>query len=204
MLLSTAHLCARNVPASGRHYNAGKEMQVKSAKEILDFWFSDRVRPLWFNSTPEFDLELREQFMPTFQAASQGELDGWQTSPEGALALIIIFDQFPLNMFRRQPESFSTEAVARAVSEAAIAKGFDQHLADEQKAFLYLPFMHSEDLRDQDKSVELFTKAGLIENLKYAEHHRELIRRFKRFPHRNEILGREEIEYLNSKEAFHG
>lgn len=175
---------------------------------VLEFWFSDRVRPLWFNATPAFDRELVERFLPTYQAAAAGALGEWENTPDGALALVIALDQYPLNMFRGQPQSFATEAAARGVARRALVKGFDRVLADERKAFVYLPFMHSEDLRDQDLSVDLYEKAGLADSLKWAKHHRELIRRFGRFPHRNAILGRtstpEEIAYLESEEAFHG
>jgi uncharacterized protein (DUF924 family) len=175
---------------------------------ILDFWYSDRVSKLWFNSTPGFDQELREKFLDVYEQAARGDLDEWQQTASGALALAIILDQFPLNMFRGQPKSFATEAKARAIARNAIERGLDAQLPKEQLAFLYMPLMHSEDPADQDKSVELFEKAGLDKNLRFARHHRELIRRFGRFPHRNAILGREstaeEIEYLNSKEAFTG
>jgi uncharacterized protein (DUF924 family) len=137
-----------------------------------------------------------------------GDLDSWQNTPEGALALVIVLDQFPLNMFRGKPESFSTESQSREVARKAIAKGWDEKLEISSLAFLYMPFMHSENLEDQDRSVYLFEAAGLIDNLRFAKHHRELIRRFGRFPHRNAILGREsseeELEYLASREAFHG
>jgi uncharacterized protein (DUF924 family) len=181
---------------------------VGSAHELLEFWFSDRVRPLWFNSTPDFDRELTEGFLDTYRAAAAGALATWQDTSEGALALVIALDQFPLNMFRRQPQGYATGAEARRVADAAIARGFDRELTGEQKAFLYLPYMHSEDPSDQERSVELFETAGLKENLKFARHHRELIRRFGRFPHRNAVLGREstpaEMVYLNSEEAFLG
>jgi uncharacterized protein (DUF924 family) len=180
----------------------------KEIKELLSFWFSEPVKKLWFNSTPEFDAELKKKYLHFVERAKRGELDGWVSDAHGALALVIILDQFPLNIFRQQALSFATEGKARQVADLATKKGLDQLLSSEQKAFLYLPFMHSEDLADQDKSVELFEKAGLTENLRYAKHHRELIRRFGRFPHRNRILGREssaeEIAYLNSKEAFLG
>ncbi|MEE4377995.1 MAG: DUF924 family protein [Candidatus Competibacteraceae bacterium] len=181
-----------------------------SAEDVLGFWFSERVKPLWFNATPTFDQELAERFLTVYRAAAAGALLDWEETPEGALALVVILDQFPLNLFRNQPESFATEAESRHVAERAIAHGFDNTLRDEQKTFLYMPFMHSEDLADQDRSVALYEQAGsgLGENLKFAHHHREIVRRFGRFPHRNSILGRdstpEEIAYLNSKEAFLG
>ena len=178
------------------------------ARELIDFWFSPRVEKLWFNSTPAFDQELRDRYADTYVAACRGECDVWQTSPLGALALVIVFDQLPLNIFRGQPQSFASEARARAVAEKAIANGFDTRLRDAQKAFLYLPYMHSENLADQDRSIELFTEAGLESNLRFARHHREIVRRFGRFPHRNAILGRqstaEELTWLASKEAFKG
>ena len=177
-------------------------------QDVLAFWFSESVKPLWFRSTPEFDNELRERFLDTWEAASAGRLAHWKDSAEGALALVIVLDQFPLNMFRGKAESFSTEAQAREVATEALAKGWDKTLDGAHLAFLFMPFMHSENIDDQDRAVALFTAAGLEDNLRFARHHRELIRRFGRFPHRNAILGRtssdEELAYLASKEAFHG
>ena len=182
-------------------------MEIK-AEELVAFWFSERVRPLWFQSTPAFDSELTERFLPVWRAAHEGALSDWEASAEGALALVICLDQFPLNMFRGRATSFSTEAAAREVAERAIERGFDQSLDGPQKAFLYMPFMHSEKLADQDRSVALFKAAGLSENLSFAVHHREIIRRFGRFPHRNAILGREdtaqERAWLASGEAYRG
>lgn len=181
---------------------------IATAETILEFWFSDQVRPLWFNATAAFDQALTEQFQATWQAAAAGALEFWVDTPSGALALVIVLDQFPLNMFRGRPESFATEAQARTVARQAIDRGLDQALADSQKAFLYLPFMHSEDLADQDYCVALFSQAGLVDSLKWTHHHRELIRRFGRFPHRNAILGRqstpEELDYLRAEGAFLG
>ncbi|HEX9803263.1 MAG TPA: DUF924 family protein [Gammaproteobacteria bacterium] len=177
-------------------------------QEILAFWFSDRVRPLWFRSTPEFDAELRERYLSTWQAAAAGELESWRESAQGALALTIVLDQFPLNMFRGKAQSFSTAGQALAVAADAVARGLDRELERERLPFLYLPFMHSENIDDQERSVALFEAAGLTENLRFARHHRELIRRFGRFPHRNAILGRSssagELAYLASKEAYLG
>jgi uncharacterized protein (DUF924 family) len=178
------------------------------AQEILDFWFSDDVRKLWFNSTPEFDASLRERFLPLWQQASRGELDHWQENAAGCLALVILLDQFPLNIFRAEAQSFATEAQSREVAQLAIDQGFDQGLEAEQRAFLYMPFMHSETLADQQRALKLFDQPGLDDNLRFARHHHGIIEKFGRFPHRNEALGRNssaaEIEYLNSKQAFTG
>ncbi len=183
-------------------------MHQVTPQDVLDLWFSERVRPLWFNATPAFDQELRERFESTWQLARSGQLEHWSYAPNGALALVIVLDQLPLNIFRGQPASFSTEAQARDFARQAIALGWDQPLRDEQKGFLYLPFMHSEALVDQQRSVALFEAAGLEHSLRWARHHHDLIRRFGRFPHRNAILGRpstaEELAYLQSEEAFHG
>ena len=177
-------------------------------REIIDYWFSKEVSEHWFNSTAEFDRELGERYESVWEQASRGELVDWMNSAEGCLALVIILDQFPLNMFRGEAKSFSSEAQSRDVAEHAIEQGFDAQLPDDQKAFLYMPYMHSENLADQERSVELFSQPGLESNLRFAHHHRGIVDKFGRFPHRNEVLGREsteaEIEYLNSKEAFTG
>lgn len=179
-----------------------------SPQSVVEFWFSDKVQPLWFQSTPEFDAELRDRFEPVWQQAAADKLDSWAETPEGALALVIVLDQVPLNIYRGDALCFSTEAKSREIANLAIERDLAADLTDEQKAFLYMPFMHSEALADQDKSVALFEAAGLVENLKFAKHHRDIVRRFGRFPHRNKILGRpsteEEQAYLQSDEAFHG
>ena len=170
------------------------------SNDVLAFWFAESSKPLWFDSTPAFDRTLAERFLATYRAAAAGELADWEDTPSGALALVIALDQFPLNMFRGQPESFATEAAARAVADRALARGFDREMSPEQRLFLYLPFMHGEALADQERSVRLFQQAGLEESLRFARHHHDLIRRFGRFPHRNAILGRvstpEEQAYL--------
>jgi len=181
---------------------------ISSPDSILDFWFSAGVRPLWFKSTSEFDAEVRQRFADTWQVAQRGELGAWEDSASGALALVIVLDQFPLNMYRGRPESFATEAAARDVARRAIARGFDGVLDSGQRVFLYLPFMHSEDTADQDYSVQLFAQPGMEDSLKWAQHHRDIVRRFGRFPHRNALLGRvssdAEIAYLESEAAYHG
>ena len=175
---------------------------------ILDFWFTPPISEHWFSSTPEIGMNIRSRYSMLWLQAAQGDLDHWQETAEGCLALCIVLDQFPLNMFRGDAKSFSTEQQAVAVAKHAVVRGLDQHVPVERRAFLYMPLMHSESSADQDESVRLFEAAGLDGNARFARHHRDLIRRFGRFPHRNAILGREstaeEIEYLNSKGAFTG
>ena len=176
--------------------------------KLLDFWYSARVSPRWFASTPALDQEIRVRFEGLWQRAAAAELDAWAETPEGALALAIVLDQLPLNMYRGKPAAFSTEHKAVAVAKRAIARGFDQRLPSDRVQFLYMPLMHSENPDDQDLSVERFRAAGLEANLHFAEHHRGIVRRFGRFPHRNAILGREsspeELDYLASDAAFKG
>ena len=183
------------------------DSQIDS-EEIVTFWFSEPVMKKWFNSTPEFDDEIRQRFEPVYKQAKQGLLDSWKNTATGCLALVILFDQFPLNMYRGKKQSFATEARSREVAEHAIAESFDEQLSDNQKAFIYMPYMHSESMADQERSVALYEKAKLNNNIRFARHHRDIVQRFGRFPHRNKILGRqstdEELIYLQSKEAFHG
>jgi len=175
---------------------------------ILDFWYSAPINQHWFNSTVEIDDTIRQRFEGLWQQAKNHELDTWQQTAEGCLALCIILDQFPLNMFRGDRKAYSTEQQAVQVTKYAVERGFDKQLANERVAFLYLPLMHSENLADQDLSVQLFKAVNLESNAQFALHHQQIIKRFGRFPHRNAILGRvstpEEIAYLNSKEAFKG
>ena len=179
-----------------------------SPQDVLDFWFEELDRKLWFNSTPDLDNEIRDRFAGVYLAALNDDLPDWENSPSGCLALVILLDQFPLNMYRGKAESFAGEAKSREIARKAIGKKFDLQLAPEQNAFLYMPFMHSENMKDQDLSVSLYENAKLEHNLRYAKHHREIVKQFGRFPHRNKILGRQstdaEIAYLNSKEAFLG
>ena len=173
--------------------------------DIISFWFSAPMNQHWFSSNETIDAKIRNDYEDTWMAASRGELDGWQSSAEGCLALAIVLDQFPLNMYREDGRRYSTEQKAVKVTLYAVEQGLDQELSDEQKAFLYMPLMHSEDMKHQDLSVQLFEAAGLEENLKFARHHRDIVQRFDRFPHRNEHLGRnstpEEIEWLSSDDT---
>ncbi len=181
-------------------------MPTNDPQEILDFWFSPRVRPLWFAATAELDAEIRARYEPLWQQACRGELEAWMESAEGALALVILLDQFPLNMFRGQAAAFASEGRAVAACKLALEREFDRGLAETQRLFLYMPLMHSEHPQDQDRSLQLFTAAGM--DTRWPRHHRDLVRHFGRFPHRNAILGRpstpEELDYLASDQAFKG
>ena len=182
--------------------------ETNTPEKIVDFLFSTQVAPYWFQSPPELDDQIRERYLRLWQQAAEGACDDWVEHPVGALALCILLDQFPLNMFRGRPQAFRTEQRAVAVAKAALAAELDKQLPRERLIFLYMPLMHSESLADQDLSVRLFESAGLEHNARFARHHRALIERFGRFPHRNAILGRvstpEELSYLESPEAFTG
>ncbi len=170
--------------------------------DLLTHWFSDEVSPLWFKSTDEFDAELTQRYELIWQQARDGLLDHWKTSAEGVVALVIILDQLPLNMFRGQGKRYSTEAKSRDIAHYAIDHDLIKAMPDKHKAFLFLPFMHSENLNDQQLAIELFEAAGLDDNAKFARHHYDVVKRFGRFPHRNGELGREstpdEIAYLKT------
>jgi uncharacterized protein (DUF924 family) len=177
-------------------------------RQIIDFWFAAGMEKRWFRSTEALDSEIRERFQGLWQQAAAGKLDDWTDGAQGALAMVIVLDQFPLNMFRGEARSFSTGALAVKAARDAVARRFDQQLQAAHKGFLYMPLMHSEDLMHQDEAVRLFGAAGLASNARFARHHRALIRRFGRFPHRNKSLGRastpEELAYLASSKAFTG
>ena len=156
---------------------------------ILAFWRNagpDR----WYSRDDAFDAEVRRRFHDLWQRAAAGELSAWETSDDGALALVIVLDQFPRNMFRGDPLTYASDALARQVARRAIGRGADARIDPALREFLYLPFMHSEHLADQIRCIELSRAAGHAENLKWAEHHADIIRRFGRFPHRNALLGR--------------
>jgi len=163
---------------------------IRSADDILEFWRGAGPQR-WFRHDQAFDGEIRGRFLATHEAAARGELDDWQQTPTGALALLILLDQFPRNMFRGGPRAFATDLRARAVAGSALAHGFERHVAASERQFFYLPFMHSENLADQERCASLFREAGDSEGLRYAVMHADIIRRYGRFPHRNRALGRE-------------
>ena len=168
-------------------------------RDIVSFWI-DAGPHRWFAADPDFDALTRARFLDAHEDAARGDLPGWDASPEGALALILLTDQFPRNMFRATPRAFATDALAVRAAEKAIARAFDRAYQPPLRRFFYLPFMHSERLADQERSVALY-RALDGDGLRYAEIHRDAIARFGRFPHRNPVLGRamtaEERKYLD-------
>ncbi len=160
------------------------------AGEVVAFW-REAGPARWFAKSDTFDETLRARFGARVDEARTGALDGWATVPEGALALILLLDQMPRNLFRGTPRMFAADPAARAQADAAIEARFDRHFARDMRAFFYMPFMHSEALADQERSVALFRDLGNETSLHYAEIHAEPIRRFGHFPHRNAILGRQ-------------
>jgi uncharacterized protein (DUF924 family) len=174
---------------------------VTSVNDIIEFWFPPETRadsahpagrnnPAWFQSDPGFDDTIRHRFMDAHEQAARGELDDWAATAEGALALLVLLDQFPRNMFRGQARSFATDGKALQVARDALARRLDQAVPAIWRMFFYLPFEHSEDRDAQALSVALFRTLGDGDTMRYAETHRAIIDRFGRFPHRNAILGR--------------
>lgn len=175
-------------------------------RRIHEFWFGAPGSPehggkreAWFKADDAFDAEIRAQFLDDFEAAARGDLDAMADQANGALALIILLDQFPRNMFRGTARAFTADPKALSIAEATVARGLDQALTDIERTFVYLPFEHSERLADQDRSIALYEALGDAESLDYAVQHRVIIERFGRFPHRNAVLGRESTP---EEEAF--
>lgn len=162
-------------------------------EDVLSFWLDDLSPADWYKSDPDLDQTIRDKFLPAWEAAKAGKFSLWMTYPSGALAYIILTDQFPRNMFRDSGKAFATDKVALAVAKAAISKGWDLRIDEPARQFFYLPLMHSENLCDQDRCVRLMKcrmqEAG-TSNLLHARAHREVIRQFGRFPYRNAALAR--------------
>ncbi|MDH3379703.1 MAG: DUF924 domain-containing protein [Gammaproteobacteria bacterium] len=192
---------------------------MSNVDDVLEFWIADseqggealtRQRKRWYRSDAKFDAEIRNRFEAVLQAAARGELAHWESTPDGRLALIILFDQFPRNIYRGQAAAFAYDHYAAHQCLALLAAADDRHLGFVQRSFAYMPLQHSEELALQERSVELFTalaetasrewQSFLENSLGYALEHRDIVARFGRFPHRNEILGRSsrpaELAYL--------
>jgi uncharacterized protein (DUF924 family) len=166
-----------------------EQLAPASPEDVLAFWRAAGPER-WFEDDPAFDAAIRERFAATYQDAAAGLLNTWENRAESALALVIVLDQFPRNMFRHSARAFAADPLAREVARRAIARGFDQQIAMPERTFFYLPFEHSEALADQKRAVVLIAATGDADQLKWAELHADIIRRFGRFPHRNAALGR--------------
>ena len=189
-------------------------------EEVLRFWFGEPggepPSEMWFTRSEETDREIRERFGELLERARRGELDDWAETPRGALALVILLDQMSRNVHRDSPEAFAADDRAQRVTLEAVSRGFDRELGIQERAFLYMPMMHSEDPAHHERSIDLFTQ--LVEDapddmkercrtfLKYAHAHKDVVDRFGRYPHRNRVLGREstpeEIEHLRDNPGW--
>jgi uncharacterized protein (DUF924 family) len=163
--------------------------KIATSESVLSFW-REAGYDKWFKRDDAFDSAIRDKFTPTYDAAAAGKLSSWEATADGALALCIVLDQFPRNMFRGDARTYAADPLARGVANRALKRGYDQDVPDEMRGFFFLPFMHSEELVDQERCVQLYREAESAD-LKYAEQHRDIIRRFGRFPHRNAMLGRD-------------
>lgn len=168
---------------------------MATAQNIIRFWVDDTGPEGWYNGTEALDTEIRGRFLPSWEAARAGALEHWQDTAEGALGFLILTDQFPRNMFRGDTRSFATDAAALACAERAIDNGLDLQIDLPTRQFFYMPFMHSEEMAMQDRCIELMQDRmsdprGEGDTL-HARVHREIIRRFGRFPYRNQALGRD-------------
>jgi len=172
-------------------------------EEIIAFW-EEAGPEKWFTKDEAFDAQIRERFLATYEAAAAGELAGWAETAHGTLALLILLDQFPRNMFRGDKRTYATDSMALAIAEDAVEEKYHQVFKPPMSRFFILPFTHAEDRAAQERSVALNEELGDEEGLKWARHHRDIIARFGRFPHRNAILGRtntlEEEAFLKENE----
>lgn len=186
------------------------------ARALLDFWFGPAGDPerechreIWFKCPDEHDEKLRRLFMADYERAAREELAGWDEQPETALALVLLLDQIPRNIFRGTPRAYATDPLAREIADRAMARGFDAVLPPAWRKFFYMPLHHSENVEDQRRSLELLqavpNDAAREDNTRYARRYLDIIERFGRFPHRNACLGRvstaEELAFLEEPES---
>jgi uncharacterized protein (DUF924 family) len=180
--------------------------RVATPDEVIAFW-REAGPERWFAKDAAFDQACRDRFILTYEAAARGDLAEWELTPEGALAVILLLDQFPRNMFRGTRRAYATDHAALMTADRAVERGHDQRVDPAFRRFFYLPFMHSESVRHQERSVALNESWGDPDSMKWARHHHGIVARFGRFPHRNEILGREttpeEAQFLK-EDGFRG
>jgi uncharacterized protein (DUF924 family) len=168
--------------------------------DIITFWFEETSAKQRFAKDADFDQLIRDRFLAVHDKAQRGLLVDWRVSAPGALAEIIVLDQFSRNLYRDQPDAFANDGLALVLAQEAIRRQLDQQLEPAKRAFIYMPFMHSEALEMHERAVELFSQPGLEEQLRFEHRHKAIIERFGRYPHRNETLGRdstaEELSFL--------
>lgn len=182
------------------------ELPLPASDALLEFWFAAEVRPRWFLEDRWLDREVERRFAALWEMAAEGRLDGWAATPHGLLALVLLLDQIPRQMFRGTDRAYATDPQALAWARVGVGRGDDALLDTEQRRFLFLPFEHSEDLSDQKRCVALFRRWNDDPGgLDYALRHRSVIERFGRFPHRNAALGRattpDEADFLAGRGA---
>lgn len=163
-------------------------------KKVLDFWFDELKQEDWFTKSDELDETIRERFLETHTAVTKNETAEWRVEAKGALAEIIVLDQFSRNMFRDTPEAFASDSQALTLVQRALELEQEKGMGEFERYFLYMPYMHSESKKIHETALELFTELGNGTALKYEKKHKEIIDRFGRYPHRNEILGRESTD----------
>ncbi|MCG8613942.1 MAG: DUF924 domain-containing protein [Pseudomonadales bacterium] len=159
-------------------------------RDVLRFWFTELTPQQWWTKSVHLDRMIRDRFAVLHQQAASGECDAWRSCPEGALAEVIVLDQFSRNMYRDDPRSFAFDGMALTLAQHAVEKGYHHHLSVRQLPFLFLPYMHSESLKVHEQALVLFSVAGLEDNYEFELKHKAIIERFGRYPHRNALLGR--------------
>ncbi len=171
-----------------------------SAQDVLDFWFKESTPQQWFSKSDLFDQRIHTHFFELHQQASAGELFGWRSTAQGRLAEIIVLDQFSRNLYRDNAHAFAQDAIALVLAQEAVALGVDTQLSQTERAFLYMPYMHSESRLIHEQALILFTQLGNENNLRFEKLHKQIIDQFGRYPHRNAVLGRtssiEELAFL--------
>ena len=179
-------------------FNGGRSVTTWQA--VIEFWFDELTPDQWFAKSAELDSLINSRFGECHRAGAAAELYEWRDQPLGRLAEVIVLDQFSRNIYRDRPQSFQCDPLALVLAQEAIAGGADSDLDDQQRAFLYMPYMHSESKLIQRQSLALYQALGVENNLRFARQHADIIERFGRYPHRNAVLGREssaeELEFL--------
>jgi uncharacterized protein (DUF924 family) len=179
-------------------------MKLMQYEKVIQFWFSELNAAQWWKKDSELDRKIAERFGSTHAAAARSELFQWRSSPEGRLAEVLVLDQFSRNMYRNRPQAFAYDALALALAQEAVSRGIDDALPQAQRAFLYMPYMHSESAVIHKEAVKVFSKVG-EQQYDFELRHKAIIDRFGRYPHRNVILGRQstpqEIEFLKEPDS---